>query len=179
MSTVTYKHQPAIESTKGAVPLDGTKYPYRVLKVLWPEQVETFIESLLVGRTIHVCCGKSRIGDMLVDIDPLNSPDIVCDAANMKSLIADGSFDTALCDPPYNGKMQWNHDLLQELIRVASKRVIFQHWFIPANAEGRYKKQTSTWGLTALYAWMPRTYFGRAQLISVFDKDNKSPEFAL
>ena len=46
---------------------------------------------------------------------------------------------------------------------------------IPADDNGRYKKAKDGWGLSALYAWMPRTYFGRAQMISVFDYDNRQP----
>ncbi len=171
MPTVTYKHQPAIDRTRGAVPISGTDYPYSVLKILWPEDVERFILTLLVGQSLHVCCGKSRIGTTRLDIDPSHQPDICADAAKIP--LPNGSFDTVLCDPPYNGNMQWNHDLLRELLRVASRRIIFQHWFIPADATGRYKKAKDGWGLSALYAWMPRTYFGRAQLISVFDFDNR------
>lgn len=169
MGTVTYKNQPAIEATKGNVPLAGTAHIYKVGKVLWPKEIEAFLRTLFVGRTLHVCCGKSLLGDVRLDMDTDNGPDIVCDAANMREHVADGEFDTVLCDPPYNGKMQWNHDLLCELIRVASCRVIFQHWFLPARKDGGYKKAHETWKLTSCYLWQPRTYFGRVQVVSVFD----------
>jgi len=175
MSTVSYKNQPGIDATKGNVPMDGTEHPYRVLKVLWPEDVEHHVAGLLIGKSLHVCCGKSQLGDVRLDIDPGNSPHIVCDAAKMNGKVLDDSFDTVLCDPPCNGDMQWNHDLLRELVRVARKRIVFQHWFIPAGDDGRYKKAKDGWGLSYLYAWMPRTYFGRAQMISVFDYDNRQP----
>lgn len=175
MGTVSYRNQPGIHATGGAVPECGTKHPYRVTKLLWPEDVEKFTASLLQGRTLHVCCGKSKLGTVRVDIDSENLPDILCDASNMNDYVKDGEFETVLCDPPYNGNMQWNHDLLSELHRVASRRIVFQHWFIPVNNHGRYKKAKNGWGITAVYAWMPRTYFGRAQIISVFDKDNKQP----
>lgn len=174
LGTVTYKNQPAIKATKGNVPLVGTKEPYTVLKVLWPEQVEQFIGTLLIGKSLHACCGKSTLGDVRLDKDEANRPDIVGDAAKM-TMIADGEYDTVLCDPPYNGDMQWNHDLLHELHRVASRRIVFQHWFVPVDAHGRYRKATDGWGLTGLYAWMPQTYFGRVQMISVFDFDNRQP----
>lgn len=73
------------------------------------------------------------------------------------------------CDPPYNGKFQWNHDLLTELSRVASKRIIFQHWFIPANPTGTYKKAQEKFILSDVLVWQPKTYFGRVQVVSVFD----------
>jgi hypothetical protein len=168
MSTVTYRNQPAIEATHGNVPLAGNSHLYTVNKVLWPESIEDFLPTLFVGRTLHVCCGKSKLGDVRLD---LNEPDadIQCDASNMRGFVGDGEFDTVLCDPPYNGKFQWNHDLLSELARVASKRIIFQHWFIPANKYGQYKKAQEQFHLTASYVWQGQTYFGRAQIISVFD----------
>jgi hypothetical protein len=91
----------------------------------------------------------------------------------MKGFVKDGEFSCSICDPPYNGKFQWNHDLLSELARVTNTRIIFQHWFIPANSDGGYKKANETWKLTQVYIWQPRTYFGRAQIVSVFDNVNK------
>jgi hypothetical protein len=63
----------------------------------------------------------------------------------------------------------WNHDLLSELARVANKRIIFQHWFIPANKMGEYKKAQEKFKLSKIYVWQGQAYFGRAQIISVFD----------
>ena len=166
MSTVTYKNQPAIHATRGAVPLAGTKHVYRVNKVLWPEAVSELLASLLIPTSLHVCCGKSLLGDVRFDADPANEPDVLGDAADLP--FSDGEFESVLCDPPYNGKMQWNHDLLSELSRVASRRIIFQHWFIPADMQGRWKKW-HRFELRDAFIWQPRTYFGRAQVISVFD----------
>lgn len=173
MATVTYKNQPAIqrryghfEATKGAVPLAGTKHLYTVKKVLWPEEVSEVIQSLLIPKSLHVCSGKSPLGDVRCDLDKENQLGVLCDAAVLP--FADESFASVLCDPPYNGKFQWNHDLLKELSRVASQRIIFQHWFIPADPEGQWKKWHK-FSLREAYIWQPRTYFGRVQVISVFD----------
>lgn len=173
MPSVTYKNQPAISASHGNVPLAGTRHLYTVSKVLWPEAISEFLETLLIGKSIHVCSGKSPLGDTHVD---LNEPtaEIKCDAANMRELVGDNAFETVLCDPPYNGKFQWNHDLLSELSRIASGRIVFQHWFIPANPDGKYKKAHDKFELTAAYVWQPRTYFGRAQIISVFDSTHKT-----
>lgn len=171
MSTVTYKNQPAIHATRGAVPLAGNSHLYTVKKVLWSDSIEEFLPSLFIGRTLHVCCGKSLLGDVRLDLDPANEPDIICDAANMKGTIWDNEFDTVLCDPPYNGKFQWNHNLLSELARIASRRIIFQHWFIPANKNGLYKKAQEKFHLSEAYVWQGQAYFGRAQIISVFDAE--------
>lgn len=170
MSTVTYKNQPAIHATRGAVPLAGTSHLYTVKKVLWPDSIQEFLPSLFIGKVLHVCCGASRLGDVRLDRDPGHYPDIICDAANMREVVPDNSFDTVLCDPPYNGRMQWSHNVLSELARVASQKIIFQHWFIPANKYGRYKKAHEKFFLSAAFVWQGQAYFGRAQIISVFDR---------
>lgn len=169
MATVTYKNQPAIQSTGGHVTdavKAGKSHLYHVKKVLWPKAIESFLETILIGKSLHVCSGKSKLGDIRLDLNE-QDVDIKADAVNMP--IADNEYDTVLCDPPYNGKFKWNHDLLQELARVAKKRIIFQHWFIPATPDGRYKKAQEKFALSAVYIWQPKTYFGRAQVISVFD----------
>lgn len=168
MANVTYKNQPAIDASHGKIPLAGTSHIYKVNKVLWPDSIEDFLKTLFIGRTLHACCGKSKLGDVRLDLHEDNV-DIKCDASNMSLYVKDNEYDTVLCDPPYNGKFQWNHDLLKELSRVASKRIIFQHWFIPANSNGLYKKSNDKFYLGDCYVWQPRTYFGRAQIVSVFD----------
>lgn len=166
MATVTYKNQPGIHKTRGSVPLEGTKHIYRVGKVLWYKEIETVLQDLCVGKTLHVCSGHSQLGDVRVDMDEDVSPNVIGDAARLP--FRDSSFVTVLCDPPYNGKFQWNHDMLNELARVAAGRIIFQHWFIPANGDGLYKK-AHKFSLVQLLCWQPRTYFGRVQMVSVFD----------
>ena len=47
---------------------------------------------------------------------------------------------------------------------------MFQHWYLAANTTGLYKKAQEKFQLTELYAWAPKTYFGRAQLIQVYDR---------
>lgn len=181
MATVTYVNQPGIHKTRGAVPLAGTAHVYTVNKVLWPQEVEDFLSTRLVGKTLHVCCGKSMLGDVRLDL--YEEADVMADAARLP--FANDSFDTVLIDPPYNGKFQWMHDMLNELHRVASQRIIHQHWYIPANKDGKFKKahvfslteavvvveedSEKVFSNTENYVWMPRTYFGRSQIISIFD----------
>lgn len=171
MATVTYKNQPAIHKTRGAVPLAGTSHIYRVSKVLWPEQVEAVLADLLVSPSLHVCCGLSQLGDVRFDADPNNSPHVLGDAARLP--FKDRSFASVLCDPPYNGKMQWNHDLLSELSRVADRRIVFQHWFMPISPNGNWKKLRA-FKLSDVLVWQPRTYFGRVQVVSVLDRHTLS-----
>lgn len=137
MATVTYKNQPAIEKTKGNVPLAGTEHVYTAETILWPDAVEAYIKERLIGYTLHVCPGKSMLGDVRMDLYE-DGIDVRADAARLP--VKDYSFDTVLIDPPYNGRFQWNHDMLNELHRVARERIIFQHWFSPVNKKGQFKK---------------------------------------
>lgn len=166
MATVTYKHQPAIHKTRGKVPLAGNSHLYTVSKVLWPEDVEHVLEDLLVGISLHVCSGLSRIGTYRLDLAQATGPDIIANAARLP--FCDGAIDTVLCDPPYNSRLQWNHDLLSELARVARRRIIFQHWYGVCDKFGHYRK-AHRFELSSVFVWQPKCYFGRAQLISVLD----------
>jgi len=167
MGTVTYKHQDAIHKTRGSIPLAGNAYVYKVTKLLWPREVEDFLCKVLIGKTLHVCCGKSKLGSIRLD---LYEEDVDVKGDMTRLPFANESFDTVLIDPPYNSKLQIMHDMLSELCRVANKRIIFQHWFSPVDKHGRYRKN-HRFTLTDLYNWMPKTYFGRMQIISIFDKE--------
>lgn len=166
MSTVTYKNQPAIHETRGAIPLAGNSRIYKVSKLLWPKDVEDFLGTLLIENTLHICCGKSKLGNIRLD---LYEPDVDIIGDMSRLPFANQSFDTVLIDPPYNSKLQIMHDMLSELCRVSKQRIIFQHWFSPVDKLGRYRKNHN-FILTDLYNWMPQTYFGRMQIVSVFDR---------
>jgi hypothetical protein len=168
LASAGYKAQPAIHRTRGAVPLAGNDHIYTVSKLIWPEEVENVIGSLLVGKTLHVCCGKSTLGDVRVDLYE-DTADFQCDAADMSVLFEDKSFDTVLFDGPYNGRLEWLHKVCEELPRLARKRIIIQSWWLMANKHGRYRKAQSDFELSAIYTWAPSTYFGRANLIHVYD----------
>lgn len=166
MATVTYKKQPAIHATGGSVPLEGTKQPYTVNALLWPDDVHNWVFKRLKGLTLHVCCGKSEIGHCRVDLNEIGI-DVRADAAHLP--FKSQSWDTVLIDPPYNGIFQWNHDMLAELARIARQRIIFQHWFLPVDSNRRFKK-SNDFHLTDVAIWQGQTYFGRAQVISVIDR---------
>lgn len=164
MPTVTYKKQPAIHKTGGHV-YSGNKLPYTVTKVLWPEEVELYIKDRLIGTSLHVCCGKSQIGDVRLDLYE-SDVNIKADAAALP--FSAHSFDTVFADPPYNGVFSWQHKQIEEMGRVARKRIIFQHWFMPIDNKGAFKKNHS-FMLSEVALWQPRTYFGRAQVITIMD----------
>jgi hypothetical protein len=169
MANVTYHNQPAIHKVRGSIPLAGTSDIYKVYKVLWRDPVEKAIATMIISPCLHICCGMSKLGDIRLDLDIATNPNLLADAAQLP--FADGQFESVLCDPPYNGKFQWNHDMLKELGRVTRTRIIFQHWYLPCNNKGEFKKYNK-FKLKQLWAWQPMTYFGRCQLVSIFDVES-------
>lgn len=209
MGTVTYKKQPGIHKTRGSVPLAGTAHVYTVSELLWPTEVEEFIITKLIGTVLHVCCGRSQIGNTRLD---LYEKDIDVRANMTRLPFTDCSYDSVLIDPPYNSRFQIMHDMLNEIHRIARKRIVFQHWFSPVNKDGQFKKahvfhlselvaiidpatekaepakilydggktedallvkevsDGDPFILVEKYAWQPRSYFGRMQFISIFDR---------
>lgn len=65
-----------------------------------PPAVEEWLRSMCIGRTLNVCCGASKVGDVRVDIDP-KAPGLteVGDLFNLP--YGPGEFDTVICDPPF------------------------------------------------------------------------------
>lgn len=84
---------------------------------VWPDRVSRLFREQAEGKTLHVCCGKSDIGDVRIDRDPANEPDIVADMFNLP--VPDNEFQTVIADPPWHGIQQVGrkHSLFFELLR--------------------------------------------------------------
>jgi len=181
MASITYKSQPATHQTRGSIPLDGNNRVFTVLSRIWPDEVEAFIDECIVGTSLHMCSGKSTLGDVKLDLNEATA-DIRCDASDCREFVADKSYDTVIYDGPYNSRPEWMHNVYSELARIARKRIIVQAWHLMADKKGRYRKDHS-FELTSSHVWAPRSYFGRANIIQIFDfrgdisvADNDQPE---
>ena len=85
-----------------------------------PRSVDLWLKTECVGFTLNVCCGKSVVGDIKIDLERQLKPTIIADMFHLP--FRDKIFETAVCDPPFNyyGSIKWLH----ELRRVAKKRII-------------------------------------------------------
>ena len=67
MGSVTYKNQPAIDKTKGSVPLAGTSHIYRVQKKLWNDSIEDVLSLIQSGyiKEGHVKFPRCKTADFI------------------------------------------------------------------------------------------------------------------
>jgi len=109
-------------------PKNKAKYRFRKAWS-WPFEVEQKIRALCEGMVLHVCSGESTLGDVRIDLE--KKADI---RASMYDLpIRPGSFDTVLCDPPWELAYHLRGRLLRSL-RDALKpggRLIFNCFWFP------------------------------------------------
>lgn len=111
---------------------------------VWPDRVQRLFREEIEGRTLHVCCGESDIGDITVDADPNRDPDVQADMFALP--FADCSFDTVAADPPWKliagiGK---THRVFFELLRVLRPNgiVLWNAYSIPSSDQAKLEK---TW----------------------------------
>ena len=72
----------------------------------FPGEVSEFLEAEMDlwgnrrGWT-HVFSGKSKIGDLRIDIDPSNEPDIAADILELPFILGENTQDNIVGDPPW------------------------------------------------------------------------------
>lgn len=93
---------------------------------IWSFDEAAFYSAKLVGTSLHVCSGRSTVGDVRIDL--YEEATIKADYRHLP--IRDKAFDSVICDPVW-GKSEPIHlgikNWLFELVRVARKRIIIIH----------------------------------------------------
>ena len=84
----------------------------------WPKEVRSWFEERIVGTCLHVCSGRSTLGDVLVDIEPqlkgVLQGDILTRTGAFEVL---GQFDTVLMDPPFNWDYPRRYNATYNLVK--------------------------------------------------------------
>ena len=104
--------------------LKGKRQAIFKYKKMWsfPERTEEFCKSHLFGKTLHVCCGQSLLGDIRIDIEKQDIQDTrpgfkLGDMYNLP--VENNSFDSALIDPawhiPYNKRMAFLYEIRDKI----------------------------------------------------------------
>src|SRR3989304_439062 len=98
-----------------------------LLKATWiqPPDSERWLVSMIRGSSINVCCGKSLVGDVRLDLlkPPRANSTETGDLFKARDKFGRESFDTVICDPPFNYYFRgakWIHALGD----MARKRLI-------------------------------------------------------
>ena len=135
-------------------PKNNARYKFRKAWS-WPHDVEGKIKELCEGRTLHVCSGESSIGDVRIDLH--EKADVKASMFNLP--VRPESFDTVLCDPPWELPYHMRGRLLRELRDTLKPggRMIFNCFWFP-----------KTRGLSVdpeIYVGVPTTMWRNASLL--------------
>lgn len=119
-----------------------TDYPRLESAWVWPDSIERLFREESDGRTLHVCCGQSDVGDVTVDADADRDPDVQADM--MALPFPDCAFDTVICDPPWNTiqAVGQKHKLFFELLRTvkANGVVLWNAYTLPSSDQTELTK---------------------------------------
>ena len=107
---------------------------------VWNKSVQDFIADKMKGYSLNVCAGKSKLGDVKIDLDPTDRSVIKGEMKNLP--FDDETFDTICSDPPWKiGYFdRWKPFL--ECVRVCKVggRVIYNAYWIPDSKQVKLDK---------------------------------------
>ena len=137
----------------------------RLYQANWKHEdsVEEWLQEMSIGRTLNLCCGTSKVGDVRVDL----SDDAT--GKNMKASIFDlpfrpQVFDTVIVDPPFE---YWNRfKWFRSVSLLARKRVM------ASSGLTSVRLKESVWKRSLFYFDKPGTGFLR--IYWVFDRTNST-----
>ena len=117
----------------------------------WPQDITDEVESrLLPGRTLNICAGASRLGDVKIDLDPQNAE---VQKGDMRDLqFENESFENVIIDPPWKLGYYQRFRPFYEAVRVCKRGglVFYNATWIPPSDEcelvGVYVRRDSHWG---------------------------------
>jgi len=117
----------------------------------WPQEITDEVESrLLPGRTLNICAGASKLGDVKIDLDPQNAE---VQKGDMRALdFADNSFTNVIIDPPWKLGYYQRFKPFYEAVRVCQwgGRIFYNATWIPHSDQCEllevFVRRDSHWG---------------------------------
>lgn len=95
---------------------------------VWPKDAEIKIKALMQGFSLHVCSGESDLGDVKLDLR--GTVDV---RGSMLFLpFKPGTFDTVVCDPPWELSYSVRSRLLYQLrdsLKPGGRLIFKSMWF--------------------------------------------------
>lgn len=98
---------------------------------VWNDTVENFIKNEIVGYSLNICAGKSKLGDIKIDLDPKDKSIIKGDFKNLS--FPDNTFDTVIEDPPWKIGFYDRWKPFFECVRVCKigGKIIYNAYWLP------------------------------------------------
>lgn len=127
----------------------------------WPQDITNQVELLLKeGRTLNICAGNNRLGDVKIDLEPKNEK---VDKMNMRDLqFPDKSFDNVIIDPPWKLGYYQRFRPFYEAVRVTkiSGNIFYNANWIPHSDQCKlinvYVRRDSHWGNVSIISHFRR-----------------------
>jgi len=98
---------------------------------IWNNTVEAFVKERIVGYSLNVCAGASKLGDVKIDLDPLDKSILKSD---MRCLpFKENTFDTVISDPPWKIGYYERFTPFFECVSVCKVggKIIYNAYWIP------------------------------------------------
>jgi SAM-dependent methyltransferase len=131
----------------------------------WPREIEAKIKDLCEGKVLHVCSGESTIGDVRIDLE--KKADVKASMFNLP--IRPESFDTVLCDPPWELPYHKRGRLLRQLrdaLKPGGQLIFNCFWFPKTRGLSVTQKICPTCGCdTNLFVGVPHSAWRNASLL--------------
>jgi len=127
---------------------------------IWNHTVEDFIKERINGYTLNVCAGASKLGDVRIDLDPMDSSVIKGDMRGLP--YPNCHFDTVIEDPPWKIGFYQRAIPFFECVRVCKVggRIIYNAYWLPSSKAVE---------LEELWVRQDR-HFTNTSIISIFKK---------
>jgi len=123
----------------------------------WSEEITDNVEALLKeGKTLNICAGNNRLGDVKIDLDPKNQEILKMDMRNLK--FDSKTFDNVIIDPPWKLGYYQRFRPFYEAVRVTKigGLIIYNANWIPHanNTEllDVYVRRESHWGNISVFS---------------------------
>ena len=121
---------------------------------VWNGEVSDYVKDKVKGYSLNVCAGKSKIGDVKIDLDPQDKSVIKGDMRELK--FKDNTFDCVIQDPPWKIGFYQRMKPFFECVRVCKVGgiIIYNAYWIPTSKYTKLKeciiRQDTDWSNTSI-----------------------------
>ena len=142
----------------------GNQRPFLAPIPIRREEVTQTLQSLLLGRSLHLCPGESQIGDIRMELT-IDANDTLSGLARLP--FSDRAFKTVVCTHSSSYSDSCLREMYVEIARVAQSRIIIQAGHVPVDKDGNFI-MSMAFRLTSILFVQSPSHSNLPKLISVF-----------